>query len=167
MPGDSGGDGGHTEGGTNQRRGPQGRGGCSLWMLLLGGIIALTAFLAWRFPDALGASEDRGRLVYLAALLALVSSGVIGFRWSQMGRKQISGGLRNAAIWIAIALVFALGYAFRHELGFVAQRLTGELLPHAAQQTGERELTLRQNAHGHYHVEARIYWDSIFILLSI
>ncbi len=125
--------------------------GWLLWLVLLVAAIAVTGFLAWRFPDALSARGDRVHLVYLLGLLALVSSGMIGAR-----RLRLSTALRNGAIWVAIALVLAIGYSFRHDLEPLAQRLTGELLPHAAQQTGDRELTLRVGTDGHYRLEAEV-----------
>ncbi|MCP5368670.1 MAG: TIGR02281 family clan AA aspartic protease [Hyphomicrobiales bacterium] len=127
------------------------RAGPHLWLALLGGVVALTVFLAWRFPDALAAGGGGGRLVYLVALLALVSAGIMGMR-----RIRLGPALRNAAIWVAIGLVALLAYSFRDEFRFVTDRLTGELLPHAAQQTGARELQVRRGADGHFHLEARV-----------
>ncbi len=137
------------------------RSGYLPWLGLVAAVLVLVGYLAWRFPDALSTTEDYGRLGYLVALLAVGTFGIVGARRLGLGRM-----LRYGAIWVSIALVVALGYSFRHELGGVADRLRGELLPHEAQESGARELQVRRDSSGHYRLEAEVDGVAIRFLVD-
>ncbi len=59
------------------RAASRGRGRWWLWPALVLGVVALVAYLDWRFPDTLNSGGDWARVGYLVALLALVSSAVL------------------------------------------------------------------------------------------
>ena len=61
--------------------------------------------------------------------------------------------LRHAAIWLALALVLAIGYSYRAELGEVVERLRGELVPYAAVTTEDGALRVRAQPDGHFYVD--------------
>ena len=63
---------------------------------------------------------------------------------------------RHAAIWFALALVLAIGFSYRSELGDVVDRLRGELVPHAAVTTGDGGLRVRAQSDGHFYVDTRV-----------
>lgn len=64
--------------------------------------------------------------------------------------------LRDMVLWLLIFLVPITGWAFREEIGVVANRIYAVLVPGAAVSTGAREVTIaRAGAHG-FLVEARI-----------
>lgn len=64
--------------------------------------------------------------------------------------------LRDLVLWILIFLVPVTGWAYREEVGSVANRIYAVLVPGAAVSTGTREVTIaRAGAHG-FQVEGRI-----------
>ncbi|MDP6706216.1 MAG: TIGR02281 family clan AA aspartic protease [Alphaproteobacteria bacterium] len=113
-------------------------------------IVALVGLLVWRFPDAVSA-DDWPRLVYLTLLLALVSSYLLVGRYVPLATT-----LKQALLWIAIAMVLVVGYSFRVEIGLVGDRVLGELLPHRGIAVGERAIALRAGRDGHFRLEALV-----------
>jgi aspartyl protease family protein len=124
-------------------------GGVVLWVALLAALGIGIWMLAERFPDALAAGENQGRLLYLVALLALVSSGVIFAR--RFTRREV---LRNLAGWGAIAIVLALAFTYQAELQTVASRVRSELIPGYAVSSDPQTLTLTEAGGGHFLVMA-------------
>ncbi len=127
---------------------PPRRGGGG-WWVLMAAAVGLIALLAWQFPEALKTEQDWLHLVYLIGLLALVSSGAISRRRNRLGQSA-----KQAAVWLAIALVCIAGYGYRYEAQAVGQRVLGELVPGYAANTGEAAVTLRAGPNGHYRVQA-------------
>ncbi len=121
------------------------------WVALVLGFGALVAFLAWRFPDALYAEQDRVRLVYLLLLLVLVSSSILAGR-----RLRLRGVAKAAALWALIVAVVALGTAYRVELGAIGERVLGEFLPHRGSVLGENEVRFPVGVDGHFRIEALV-----------
>lgn len=128
---------------------PPKRGGGGGWWLLMAAAVGLIALLAWQFPEAIETEQDWLHVVYLVGLLALVSSGAMGMR-----RNRLGDSAKQAAVWLAIALVCVAGYGYRFEARAVGQRVLGELLPGYAANSGEAAVTLRAGANGHYRVDA-------------
>jgi aspartyl protease family protein len=146
--------------GTGPRR-PAPRGRWIWWLALALAIGALVAFLAWRFPDAIYGEQDRVRLVYLVLLLVLVSSSVVAGR-----RLRLRGVAKAAGLWALIVAVLALGLTYRGELGAIAERVLGELLPHRGTTLGEDEIRFPASADGHFRVEARVDGTPIRFLVD-
>lgn len=121
------------------------------WLALGLGIGALVAFLAWRFPGALYAEQDRMRLVYLVLLLVLVSSSILAGR-----RLRLRGVAKAAALWVVIVAVVALGLTYRGELGAIGARVASELLPYRGTVLGEDEVRFAVGADGHFRIEALV-----------
>ncbi len=136
--------------GSGPRRPPR-RGGWVWWLALGLGTSALVAFLAWRFPDALYAEQDRVRLVYLVLLLVLVSSSILAGR-----RLRLRGVAKAAALWVLIVAVVALGTAYRVELGAIGTRVLSEFLPHRGAVLGADEVRFPAGTDGHFRIEARV-----------
>ncbi len=150
--------------GTGPRRPPRPpppRGGWVWWLALVLGTGALVAFLAWRFPDALYSERDRVQLVYLVLLLVLVSSSILAGR-----RLRLQGVAKAAGLWALIIMVFALGYAYRLELGAIGERVLGEFLPHRGSVLGENEVRFPVGADGHFRVEALVDGTPIRFLVD-
>lgn len=141
--------------------GPPPRGRRAAWLVLMLGVAALLAFLAWRFPDALTSESGRARFVYLVALLALVSAGVLARR-----RLALREAARHLAVWVAVALVVVVGYGYRFELAALADRLLGELLPHRGMDAGETAISFRAGANGHFRIEALVDGTPIRFLVD-
>ena len=129
--------------------GPPRSGGGGWWLLVMlaaGGLIGL---LVWQFPGALESERDWLHVVYLVGLLALVSSGVAAGR-----RTRWRETAKQAAAWIAIALVAIAGYGYRFEIEAVGERVLGELVPGYGVASGEAAVVFRVGAGGHYRVRA-------------
>lgn len=122
-----------------------------LWPALVLGVVALVAYLDWRFPDTLSSGRDWARVGYLVALLALVSSAVLLRR-----RPRPALLAKQAAAWLGLALVVLLGYSYRLELIAVGERLLGELLPHRGAAVAEGEISFRAGLDGHFRIEATV-----------
>lgn len=119
-----------------------------LW-LFVGAVAILIGVLLWQFPLALEEQGGWAHLVYMLCFLALVAGGV--FHKGLRARTA----LKYACIWIGIAGIIGLGYAYRFELAGVRDRMLGELVPGAGIQAGG-EILFRADSSGHFNVEAQI-----------
>lgn len=131
------------------------------WLVLVLGTGALVGFLVWRFPDAIYAQQDRVRLVYLVALLVLVSSSILAGR-----RLRLRGVAKAAALWVPIVAVVALGTAYRVELGAIGARVASELLPYRGTVLGADEVRFPAGTDGHFRVEALVDGTRVRFLLD-
>lgn len=122
----------------------------SLFWLFVGAAVILIGLLIWHFPFALEDQGNWAHLVYMLCFLALVAGGVFhkGLRASQV--------LKYACIWISIAGIAGLGYAYRFELGVVRDRFTAELIPGLGVSTSGGEIHFRADSSSHYNVEALV-----------
>ena len=105
--------------------------------------------------EVLGMDTDSfGRLVYLAALGALVASGILasGQRFGQT--------VRTLAIWLLVILALMTAYEYRYELQDVANRVSGGRIPGSplsiADGDGRAIVTLRQRMDGHFEANVDI-----------
>jgi aspartyl protease family protein len=131
---------------------PGGRWRGWLWYLLAALAIALLLqllFANWsRGFDASGAGP---RLIYLLAFFVLVGGGV----FARIARRP-NAALQQAGAWAGIGLVVLLAYSYRDELGRVAHRLSGDLVPAAGQAMDGQQMRFTAEADGQFHVEAMI-----------
>jgi len=127
---------------------PAGR-GPFLWLLILAVVGVVVWLLAGEFPEAAASTDGKLRLIYLFLLVAILSSGLLARR-----RIRFRIAAKYTAIWAAIVLVLMLGYGYRFELRSVGQRLVSEILPHRANRTGDRTLSVRAGPGGHFRLEA-------------
>ena len=118
--------------------------------LFISAVAILIGLLLWRFPFVLEEEDSWAHLVYLLCFLALVAGGVFhkGIRATQV--------FKYAFIWIGIAGIAGLGYAYRFELGAVKDRMVGELIPGTGVPAAGGKILFRADSSGHYNVEAEI-----------
>ncbi len=126
-------------------------GGGGWWLLLILAVGALIALLAWRFPGRLETERDWMRMVYLAGLLALVSSGVAVGR-----RTRLRETVKQIAAWAGIAVIAIAGYSYRFEIGSVGSRMLAELVPGYGVASGGGAMVFRVGDDGHYRVRAMV-----------
>jgi len=128
--------------------------------LFAAALVGLIALLAWRFPYVLDGEGSWAHLLYLLLFVLLVSEGVFhrGIRARQI--------LQYAVIWIGVAGVAGLGYAYRFELSGVKDRVLGELIPGMGVQATGGEIQFRADASGHYIVEAVVNGTPIRFLVD-
>lgn len=97
-----------------------------LWILLTGLLAALLVLIA-RYDAGTVAGlpiDDFASLVWKVLLLVFLGGFVLA-----MFRERFTRALQAALIWVAIALVLAVGYTYRFELRDVADRVLAELMP--------------------------------------
>jgi aspartyl protease family protein len=112
------------------------------------------------FPNGESPLGDPG-VVQTVGFLVLASSSLLFLR--EFNLKQTG---RNLLLWLAVGLVLVLGFSFQNELGDLALRLRGALMPSYAVQTGQREMTLSEGEDGHYHVYGTINGVKILFLID-
>jgi aspartyl protease family protein len=122
-----------------------------LIIAVLGGVAALVLWLATAMPGSLDSRDSQIELAYRIVLLVAVVPSLFLFR-GYAGRQIV----RDAAAWVAIFAVLALGYSFRDELRGVWERVAGEFVPRRGTVAGERTVSFRAANDGHFHLEAFI-----------
>ncbi len=118
--------------------------------LIVAAIVGGLAAVGWLLGEAFGvfdSAEDGLYAGFLIALLIFLGGGLM-----VRGRHRIGGILKSILAWSAIGLVAVAGYAYRHELTMVWQRIAGELSPGAAVY-GERSLTVRASGSGAFFLD--------------
>ena len=118
--------------------------------LIIAAVLGGLAGLGWLLGEAFGvfdSAEDGLYAGFLIALLVFLSGGLL-----VRGRHRIGGILKSLFAWVAIGLVAVAGYAYRHELTMVWQRVIGELSPGTAVY-GERSLTVRASGDGAFYMD--------------
>ena len=119
----------------------------AIWL----GLIALIGLAVWRlsalFPGQLNSDFDQANLIWLIAILAMSSAGLIFAR-----RINIRETVRNILIWVAIAAVLLVGVSFRDEIETVAMRVRSELVPGYALESGEHEMVLTESDGGNFFI---------------
>lgn len=108
--------------------------------------VALIAFLMAKFPYAVGNTDDKMRLVYLALL---VSVGSLGVRRLPLNQTMLYG-----LVWLVVILGIVFAYSYKDE--FMNSRIMAELLPNQARINSDGSVALRSSSDGHYHVEAKV-----------
>jgi len=97
-----------------------------LWILLT--ILAAILFLLVAKDDgAVTAGARQPDLAALAVKIALAA--FVGALILTLLRKRFSRALETAMLWIAVAVLLAVGYGFRSELRDVTERLRAEYMP--------------------------------------
>jgi aspartyl protease family protein len=123
------------------------------WLWLVAGALAIGIgiyYLAQRFPEALSDEFGRMRLVHGLLWLALIGSSFILHR-----RLKPQKVVRDVAIWIALAAVLFVGFAYRHEFSAMKDRVVAEILPHSGT-SADDAISFQKGAHGHFVVEAEV-----------
>ena len=118
--------------------------------LIVAAVLGGLAGLGWILGEAFGAfesAEDGLYAGFLIALLVFLGGGLL-----VRGRHRIGGILKSLLAWSAIGLVAVAGYAYRHELTSVWQRVAGEFSPGTAVY-GERSLTVRASGSGAFFLD--------------
>ena len=131
---------------------PAGRPRPWIWYLLAAlGVVLLLQLLFHRWPGSFDADSQSPRLVYLLALAVLIGGGF----FARVVRRP-GAALQQAGLWIGIGLVLLLGYSYRTELGVIANRLSGNLVPSSGQAVDGQQMRFTAEADGQFHVEATV-----------
>ncbi|MCY3830584.1 MAG: TIGR02281 family clan AA aspartic protease [Rhodospirillaceae bacterium] len=118
--------------------------------LIVAAILGGLAGAGWLLGEAFGVFDSAEDGLYAGLLIALLI--FLGGGLMVRGRHRIGGILKSILAWSAIGLVAVAGYAYRHELTMVWQRVAGEISPGAAIY-GERSLTVRASGSGAFFMD--------------
>lgn len=131
-----------------------------LGWLLAGLAIMAAAFFALTGQSGTGQDIDGGEYIYAVICGALVLLYLTTLTNDYRGRAATA--LSHAAIWLGLGLALVTAYAFRDEIGFVVNRVAGEVLPAgqpvtvSTAETGERSVRLRRHSSGHFTARTEI-----------
>ena len=133
-----------------------------LWMLLA--ILAATLFMLVAKTDGtIAGAESQPDIVSLAVKIALAV--FVGALVLTLLRERFSRAIETAMVWVAVALLLAVGYGFRLELREVAERMLAELLPgHAAAR--HRVVEITRGGQGNFSVAANLNSARISMVLD-
>jgi len=123
----------------------------------IGGLLALVLSLGWLLPGDV--IEGPGDILAIATAVAIGSLLVLSLR------LRLGEALRYGLIWTGIVLVMALGYAYRHELFGIADRLAASAVPERGYGAGEA-MVFERGRDGHFRVEAEVNGTSVTFLVD-
>ena len=119
----------------------------AIWLAVLALLGVGVWWLSELFPGQIGSDWEQARLIWLIALLALVSGGVVFAR-----RINVKETMRNIALWVAIAVILLVGVSFRDEIEGIATRVRAELVPGYAIESGQHEMVLTESNGGNFFI---------------
>jgi aspartyl protease family protein len=121
-----------------------------LWLLLgvLAAVLLLIAQKDGGFASLSGV--DYASLAVKILLLVVVGSVALS-----LFRERFGAAVQSALIWVAIALLLALGYTYRLELQEVSDRVLAELVPGHVAARG-REVLVARSSGGGFAIAAQI-----------
>lgn len=117
----------------------------------------LVMFLGWIFPGSI--IDGPGDILAIVTAVAIGSLLVLSLR------LRLGEALRYGLIWTGIVLVMALGYAYRHELTGVADRVAASAVPERGYGAGEA-MVFERGRDGHFRVEAMVEGASVTFLVD-
>jgi aspartyl protease family protein len=125
-------------------------------MLFIGVAIAIAAGLALLVSADAGrlvglSQEQAGQLVPLLLILIFIAAGAF------TRRRRLGEMVGNVVVWAGLFVLVLVGYAYRDDLGGMAARVFGELMPGVAMVDEERgTATFRAGRDGHFQLKATI-----------
>ena len=133
--------------------------------LLVGGLVLVSR------PEAetIAGLDQRSFALVLVSVTLLV---FIGASTLAGYKGRIGRALRDLALWGLIAFALVAGYTYRTEVGEIANRITGELLPPGepvvveTRNAGERAVRIRRRGDGHYVARAQVNGASVNMLVD-
>ncbi len=133
-----------------------------LWFLLGGLLIGLLVPIARHGEGTVGTlpSANFGALVYWGALLIFLGGSAL-----VMFRRRFAQALIAMFVWVALALILVVGYAYRFELRNIADRVMAELLPGHVITRG-RTVEVARAFNGDFDVHAEINGAQVAMVLD-
>ncbi len=133
-----------------------------LWFLLGGLLIGLLVLIARHGEGSVGtlSSGNFSALIYWGALLVFLGGAAL-----VMFRRRFAQALIAMFVWVALALILVVGYAYRFELRNVADRVMAELLPGHVITRG-RTVEVARAFNGDFDVHAEINGARVAMVLD-
>ena len=133
-----------------------------LSVLLIGLAIAFIILVARHGEGYVGtlSTGDFASLVYWAVLVVFAGGAVL-----VMFRQRFAQALTAALLWVALALILLVGYAYRYDLRGVADRVMAELIPGHVIGRG-RSVEVARASGGDFDLTAQINGASVAMVLD-
>ncbi len=133
-----------------------------LWFLLGGLLIGLLVLIARHGEGSVGtlSSGNFSALIYWGALLVFLGGAAL-----VMFRRRFAQALIAMFVWVALALILVVGYAYRFELRNIADRVMAELLPGHVITRG-RTVEVARAFNGDFDVHAEINGARVAMVLD-
>ena len=133
-----------------------------LWFLLGGLLIGLLILIARRGDGTVGtlSNANFGALIYWSALLVFLGGSAL-----VMFRRRFAQAVIAMFLWVTLALILIVGYAYRFELRNVADRVMAELLPGHVITRG-RTVEVARAFNGDFDVHAEINGARVAMVLD-
>jgi aspartyl protease family protein len=132
-----------------------------IWLLVAAVVIGVIALAASVAPGALDDNDRKLQLVYLCAILAVLSGGLAARLQARPGTV-----LAQLGTWGVIFSALILVYSYRDQFGSLGERFTAELIPARGTETGPTSIAFAAEADGHYHVYGAIDGSSVQFLVD-
>jgi aspartyl protease family protein len=131
-----------------------------LWILLTALTVVLVVLVAQN-----GAIPELANVDLPSLILKIGAVVFVGALALAMFRERFSRAIESALIWVVVALLLAISYAYRFELNEVADRVMTELVPgHTASRT--RAVWLVRDGGGHFELKAHLNGARINMILD-
>jgi aspartyl protease family protein len=135
-----------------------------LW-ILVAVLAAIAIVLALDREGGPIAGMDRTDLAWVIAQLVLLV--FVGGLVLTLFRERLTQAVEAALIWVAIALLLAVGYTYRFELRDVGDRVLSELVPgHAASRGRGRVVEIARSGGGNFSVLTQVNGARIAMVLD-
>jgi aspartyl protease family protein len=137
-------------------------------MVMLASLVGLFYLLAGHGNPL--ASLEGGELAVLAVFGALALLYMTSLAGDYRGRALHA--LRHAGIWVGLFVALIAAYSYRDDLGQVARRVGGELLPpgaplpESATEIGDRAVRLRKHPSGHFLARGTVNGAPVSMLVD-
>jgi aspartyl protease family protein len=132
-----------------------------LWLSALISIGVLLWVLTNYFPGADSTPLNSAYTVRLIAILALMSSGLLFIKDSDLKKTA-----KNILLWVGIAGCLMLGYSYQSELSSVFTRLRSGLIPGYPVEVGPREAVLSESDGGNYLVYGTVNGTRVLFMID-
>jgi aspartyl protease family protein len=132
-----------------------------LWILLA----VLAAVLVILVMHQGGTLANLGQFDLSALAIKIIVLVIVGGLVLALFRQRFTHALESALIWVAIALLLAVGYTYRYELREVADRVLAELVPgHAA--TRGHTVEIARGSGGNFAITTQINGARVSMVLD-
>jgi aspartyl protease family protein len=132
-----------------------------LWIMLVV-LAAVMFFLVMQRGGSFASPEALDLSLLTVNILALVFVGALALAFF---RERLSHALEAALVWVLIALLLVVGYAYRFELQDIADRVLSELVPGRAATRG-RVVEIARGTGGNFTVVTQINGARIAMVLD-
>ncbi len=134
--------------GDNRRQ--MNRGGW-IWFLVVAVVFGVIMMAAHAGFGTIDDTERRMQLLYLCAIVAVLSGGVAARLQARPGTT-----ISHIGAWCVIFATLILIYSYRDQFTALRTRLVAELVPAQGKQTGPQSVEFPLGEDGHYHVNANL-----------